>query len=254
MRLLTREPRIVYDRLRTGASIRYERLSNPRSVYEAVSWENALRELECYIGPVAEVADEPELRDVEAQVQQWLANADLNRAPFPIEFNADPCLARLCYIACRLLKPTVVIETGVAYGVTSAFILKALEKNDRDGTLHSIDLPPLEGGSANQFVGAAVPEYLRRRWVLHLGASKRILPKLLKRIKKVDLFVHDSLHTYRNMRREFEMVLPYLGRGSMIIADDVGNNPAFKELQQNMRFWLPIRGTEEIAPFGVALK
>ena len=36
-----------------------------------------------------------------------------------------------------------VVETGVAHGVTSRFILEALERNGR-GFLWSIDLPPLE--------------------------------------------------------------------------------------------------------------
>lgn len=39
----------------------------------------------------------------------------------------------------RILRPTVVIETGVANGISSAFILKALDKNN-EGMLYSIDL------------------------------------------------------------------------------------------------------------------
>ena len=123
-------------------------------------------------------------------------------APFTTAHHADFSLARLCYIVCRLLKPDIVVETGVAYGVTTAFILKALESNGK-GNLHSVDLPPL-GKNAYKFVGYLVPEELKDRWVLHRGVSKRVLPKLLPQLKKVDIFVHDSLHTYWNIRYELQ--------------------------------------------------
>jgi hypothetical protein len=40
----------------------------------------------------------------------------------------------------RSLKPRVIVETGVASGLSSAHILRALAANGT-GTLHSIDLP-----------------------------------------------------------------------------------------------------------------
>jgi len=44
------------------------------------------------------------------------------------------------YVFCRHFQPEIVIETGVYYGASSAFILKALEANGK-GHLYSIDLP-----------------------------------------------------------------------------------------------------------------
>ena len=49
----------------------------------------------------------------------------------------------------------------------------------------------------------------------------------------VDLFVHDSLHTYRNMRREFQIVTPNLAADGVLIADDVEGNTAFAEWVSN---------------------
>jgi predicted O-methyltransferase YrrM len=43
------------------------------------------------------------------------------------------------YVLVRIFKPEVVVETGVANGVSSSFILKALDQNSR-GKLYSIDL------------------------------------------------------------------------------------------------------------------
>src|SRR5579862_2322636 len=45
----------------------------------------------------------------------------------------------LQYAAIRALQPELVVETGVASGVSSAYILLALERN-RKGTLHSVEV------------------------------------------------------------------------------------------------------------------
>src|SRR5580658_507967 len=42
------------------------------------------------------------------------------------------------YAIVRLRRPRHVLEVGVSYGVSSAYLLRALERN-RQGTLHSID-------------------------------------------------------------------------------------------------------------------
>jgi len=45
----------------------------------------------------------------------------------------------------------------------------------------------------------------------------------------VDIFVHDSLHTYRNMRFEFETVWPSLTHSGVVISDDIAMNRAFED-------------------------
>src|SRR5918998_3095770 len=233
----------------------------PRSpAYETVTWEDALCDLEVRLGPVAEVLQEPALAEVEQNTRRLLGEIQ-DKDPFSPCWAADSLLARCCYLMCRLLEPAVVVETGVAYGVSSAFILRALEENGR-GVLHSVDLPPLRRGY-ERYWGMAVSGALENRWILHRGASARVLPGLLEELEAVDLFVHDSLHTYRNMRREFEAVWPRLRAGGALIADDVERNRAFGELRQkNPALWRVVRDREErplhgrAAPvmFGVAVK
>src|SRR5918994_6819964 len=202
----------------------------PRSpAYETVTWEDALRDLEVRLGPVAEVLEEPALAEVEQNTRRLLGEIR-DKDPFSPRWAADSLLARCCYLMCRLLEPAVVVETGVAYGVSSAFILKALEENGR-GVLHSVDLPPLRH-RYDEFWGIAVDEALRPRWSIHRGSSARILPGLLEEVGAVDLFLHDSLHTYRNIRRELEAVWPRLRAGGVILADDVERNRAFDELRR----------------------
>jgi hypothetical protein len=79
----------------------------------------------------------------------------------------------------------------------------------------------------------------------------------------IDLFVHDSLHTRRNMRREFDAIWPRLRNGGALLADDVERNRAFGELlQRSPALWRVVQDREETplhgraAPvvFGIAIK
>jgi hypothetical protein len=105
-------------------------------------------------------------------------------------------------------------------------ILEALER-EKSGHLWSIDRPPLER-TLHSEIGAAVPRRLRGRWTLLRGTSRRILPDLLGRIAPIDLFVHDSLHTERNLRFELTRASAAMGSAGAIAADDVERNIAFE--------------------------
>src|SRR5918997_3846112 len=220
-----------------------DRLFSRSPVYETVTWEDALRDLAVRLGPVAEVLEEPALAEVEQNTRRLLGEIR-DKDPFSPRWAADSLLARCCYLMCRLLEPAVVVETGVAYGVSSAFILRALEENGR-GVLHSVDLPPLRRGY-ERYWGMAVGGGLEERWTLHRGASARVLPRLLEDLQTVDLFVHDSLHTYRNMRREFEALWPRLRAGGALLADDVERSGAFDELhRKNPALWRVVGDREK---------
>jgi len=262
MSLLARHPLELGDRLVGYADLSLERFSGASPSYETVSWEEALREVGEHLeGDATGILEESALAGIEQDTRRLLE--EIRREdPFSQRWAADSLLARCCYLLCRLIQPSAVVETGVAYGVSSAFILRALEENGH-GTLHSVDLPPLRR-EAERFWGIAVPEELRSRWHLHRGASGRVLPRLLRETGPVDLFVHDSLHTYRNMRREFETVWPHLRASSVLIADDVERNRAFGGLRQrDPVLWRVVRDRQEkplhdrallTATFGIAVK
>jgi hypothetical protein len=137
------------------------------------------------------------------------------------------------YVIVRVLKPEIVIETGVAAGISSAFILQALEDNDK-GKLYSIDLPNYTSPNEYTFIpdgrqpGYAVPAYLFDRWQLRLGTSKDLLPDLLAEVGKVDIFLHDSDHSYENMLFEFVTAWGYLSGNGLLLSHDISWNAAFK--------------------------
>jgi hypothetical protein len=149
------------------------------------------------------------------------------------------------YALVRALGPRVAVETGVCNGFSTAFLLLALERNGA-GDLHSIDLPEVAGadyepgtfwegkqGAAippGKEAGWMIPDELRPRWHLVLGRSQEELPPLLDRLGTIDLFVHDSEHSYECMHFEFETAWPALGEGGVLVADDYDWNDAFAEL------------------------
>lgn len=140
--------------------------------------------------------------------------------------DGDAGLAHAAWSVTRHLAPAVVVETGVARGMTSAAILSALRFNDA-GRLYSIDLPPLSKGWAEQS-GMAVGPELKSRWSYVRGSTRRRLPPLLAALDGIDLFVHDSLHTFQTMTFEFQCAWRSLRPGGVMISDDIDDNLAFE--------------------------
>lgn len=159
----------------------------------------------------------------------------------------DSACGPVIYAIIRHKKPSVVVETGVGPGSTSAFILKALADNKK-GKLYSVDLPgedaavyPCLGKNFNVHVpdgfevGWLVPWQLKHRWKLIIGDSKEQLPQLLKELGKVDIFLHDSLHTDEHILAELNMVWPHIGEEGVLLCDDVNEewSTAFNAFCEN---------------------
>lgn len=226
--LLPRKPVEFYERLADFADGRFDAARSNRQPYPSVLFEEGLSSL--LSGAEFEptnLLDEKNLGEIEGRLRERMAELPED-APFSKVHNGDALLARLCYVVARCFRPQVVAETGVCYGVTSAYLLAALEANGA-GHLYSIDLPPL-AANGDRFVGWFVPGELRRRWTLAHGSSGRLLNPLLQRLGSIDLFVHDSLHTYNNMKFEFAAAWGALRPGGVLISDDIEGNRAFAEL------------------------
>lgn len=136
------------------------------------------------------------------------------------------------YCMVRVLQPERMIETGVAHGFSSWLILNALHKN-RKGYLYSIDLPDSDVCEAYNKVprtGWLVPDELRQQWKLCLGDARELLPELLRETSPIDIFFHDSDHSYDHMKWEFATMFPALREYGVVLSDDVHGYTAFDEL------------------------
>jgi hypothetical protein len=250
--LLFSDPKIFYGSLVKDAELLVDRIRPHPGTYGALDWPAALEQITAWRDDAASVMQQAELQEIEKEVLATLEQVR-GSSPWKAAYNSDLRLARALYLVCRLLRPATVVETGVAYGLSSAFILAALDVNQQ-GTLSSIDLPPL-GGDATRLQGVLIPKRLRNRWTLYSGTSRRLLPGLLAG-KRVDLFVHDSLHTYRTMRWEFQTAWPHIPSGGALIADDIEGNRAYEEvLAQRPAFSCVVRqALKPSALFGIAIK
>ena len=140
--------------------------------------------------------------------------------------------AAILYTLVRLYRPKVVVETGVAAGVSSTAILLGLEGTG--GQLCSIDLPPeavvgktLDDGLrydpafTRDGPGWIIPARLKKEWHLILGDVRTSLLQLLRDCGTIDLFFHDDLHTPQHMLWELALVWPFLHDGGWLVVDDI---------------------------------
>lgn len=146
------------------------------------------------------------------------------------------------YTLVRCRRPEVIVETGVASGVSSTLILTALARN-RGGHLFSIDKPNRNASGyidsdgkkdvvftpSDRGPGWLVPTRLHDRWTLLQGPSFDLLPGLLSKLGHIDFFFHDSEHSYGNMQFEFEQASTALPNGGILYSDDVFRNSAFTD-------------------------
>jgi hypothetical protein len=144
----------------------------------------------------------------------------------------------LLYALIRDTQAQHVVETGVLHGMTSGFILEAIALNGA-GVLTSIDLPSLaDTGPANRDgfndslpegkqPGWIVPSRLHMYWNLKLGSSSDILPEICSSGKALDIFIHDSEHTYSTMWFELVTAWDALRDGGILICDNIDSNTSF---------------------------
>ena len=169
--------------------------------------------------------------------------------------DADITLARAVWCAARHVNPEVVIETGVAHGVTSRIILEALNENDC-GRLWSIDLPHPLDHQLHAQTGVAVTDDCRPRWTYLEGASKQRLPPLVPEVGHVDMFVHDSLHTAKNTLFEMEQAASAMRHGGIMLVDDIKSHLGFATFaRRHPEYQTIVCETEDkIGMFGIAVK
>ncbi|HET6888462.1 MAG TPA: class I SAM-dependent methyltransferase [Candidatus Udaeobacter sp.] len=126
----------------------------------------------------------------------------------------------------RWVRPTVIVESGGYIGMSSAFILKALaDEKLAAAKLYSIEL------SQECEQGALIPDELRSASAGFVPMRGKVedflkgdrLPSL------IDVFLHDSSHSYRHMLWEFRQFWPRLRDGGLLVSHDVQMNAAFPE-------------------------
>ncbi|MGQ0742413.1 MAG: class I SAM-dependent methyltransferase [Alphaproteobacteria bacterium] len=224
-RAITRDPADLWDTFRDRVAQRRENRRPPFVAGADKDWEAKLcvfAGADSFSGAIAEF---------DALWPEVLAMAEacgLKVGPESFAgFNdGDRGLARALYCLVRCGRMEKIVETGVAHGFTTRFILEAITRNGR-GHLWSIDRPPLDPAMRER-VGVVARPCAGEDWTLIRNSSRRALPGLLRNIGPIDLFVHDSLHTERNVLFELGQAWPALRPGGFVVIDDIDSNWGFE--------------------------
>lgn len=139
---------------------------------------------------------------------------------YPSWYAIEQETSFLYYAVCRYLAPDTILETGVANGHSTFFLLQALKKNG-NGSLHSIDIA--------DNVGHILTDGERADWNLHVLAApqRKSFSEILNSIPSVDMFVHDSDHTYGWQLFEYKAAWEAMTPNGILLSDDVDHNLSF---------------------------
>ena len=137
-------------------------------------------------------------------------------------WQISECEAFSLFATVFIIKPRIIIETGVGAGLSSLSILSAHE----NGRLISIDPLISYGNPPRKDFGFLVPDYLRKNWNIRRGLSRDIMPKLLDEIGFIDIFLHDSEHSYDNMYFELKTSYSHMKNGIIFVDNYNWNNAA----------------------------
>jgi hypothetical protein len=120
------------------------------------------------------------------------------------------------YALVRATQPDHVVETGTQLGLGSCAIAAALLRNGH-GQLTTIDTDP-EAGYLVEEPWASVVD---RR----IASSVEVLGEL----RDVDMFIHDSLHTYEYESSELTAVQPNLNADAIVLSDNAHDSSALSD-------------------------
>lgn len=115
------------------------------------------------------------------------------------------------YAFVRILKPRVVVETGVDKGLGAVTLCAALMRNAAEGFAGRYF-----GTDKDPDAGFLLTEPYNRVGEILYGDSIQSL----RSIPEIDIFINDSDHSAEYERREYDIVAPKLGSNGLILGDN----------------------------------
>lgn len=125
------------------------------------------------------------------------------------------------YAIVRAMKPAIVVETGIDKGLGSCVIAAALKKNHAEGVsgkLLAVDINPNAGGLIDGEYG----EFVEKIFSDSLVAIDEMT-------QDVDLFIHDSDHSFSHEAAEYDRLTDHLSASSLVISDNAHDSRELRE-------------------------
>ncbi|MGA8303156.1 MAG: class I SAM-dependent methyltransferase [Thermoplasmata archaeon] len=154
---------------------------------------------------------------------------------YSARWQIDGEALRLLSAFVRATKPTRMLETGVADGASTRVILDAMNTN-RSGRLDSVDISPTAGALARTSPGV-------QRWnftSLPRRGRARETRRIVQSLAPLDVFLHDSDHSYPWQAFEYRTAWDALAPGGWILSDDIDASYAFLDFarRHQRRPWI----------------
>ena len=161
-----------------------------------------------------------ELKDEIKILEEQIKNT-LPKVPKILRAGSANCI--LLYFYVRKFKPKTILETGVAIGHSSLFILKGISKN-LHGKLFSSDFKFLGVKNSEKYIGF-LPKELNyyKNWDLLIDGDEYNIPRILKKLgsKKINLFHYDSDKSYRGKQKIINLISNNTDKNTTYIFDDI---------------------------------
>ena len=136
------------------------------------------------------------------------------------------------YIIARIIKPKLIIETGVDKGMGSVILTEAIIKNKFEGYEGEY-----LGTDINPDAGYLFDDFYSENGKILYGDSIESLKTI---DKQIDLFINDSDHSAIYEGREYKTILNKLSSNSVILGDNSHSTDELLKfsIQQNRKFVL----------------
>lgn len=139
---------------------------------------------------------------------------------FPSYFKTNPRTLDLLELSIKLLRPKIIVETGIANGISTRRILDSFKKQSLlESRLYSMDIDfnvlssDLESNTQFKFLKIDKNNDFEK--------ALKVVPGL------IDIFFHDSDHSYYNQYLEYCLAWERLSPCGIIISDDINWSNAF---------------------------
>lgn len=157
------------------------------------------------------------LRDILRSRQTLLPSGQTTEATSYIDEQCGNLLQELI----REIRPKVGVEVGLAFGISTLFILEALAES---GGQKLIGIDPAQhddwwrGGGLFNIERAG----FQHLYEFHENTSQQVLPALVGKGEKVDFAFIDGWHTFDHTLIDFFYIDQMLSVGGVVVFDDVG--------------------------------
>jgi hypothetical protein len=128
------------------------------------------------------------------------------------------------YAVARIVKPAVIVETGVDYGLGSCVLCAALLRNSREGSPGRYI-----GTELRTDKGQLLTDPFNTVGEIRYGDS---LDSLGKFAGPIDLFINDSEHSWDYEAREYEAIRAKLSDRAVILGDNSHWSPSLADFSE----------------------